>query len=104
MSCKSSGSKIPAEFLLNSIFRRISAPTLSCRVLLLPLENSTSLIFRTRINNDRIMGEKMTYVCIEECDWLRLRKFCHHPSTRAILRVGLILKLSSKITLRLTIG
>ena len=76
MSCKSSVSKIAAEFSLtgNSISRRIFAPTLSCQV----IEVSWNAKFLSRT----------------------LSSFCR-SQLGFILRVGLTLKSSSKITLGL---
>ena len=80
MSCKSSVSKIAAEFSFtgNSISRRIFAPTLSCRA----IEVSWNAKFLSKFLSRT------------------LSSFCR-SQLGLILRVGLTLKSSSKITLGL---
>ena len=42
----------------------------------------------------------MMCVCVEECDWLRLGKFCHHQSTRVYFKG----RAHVKIILKNTVG
>ena len=95
MSCRSSVSKIAAEFSLsgNSISRRIFGPTLSCRA----IEVSWNAKFLSRYPARSALATQLTNIK-KEC--LTLSSSCR-SQLGLILRVGLTLKSSSKITLGL---
>ena len=95
MSCKSSGFKNSVEFLLYSISRRIFALLPHHEFFSCPLENFMWLVLRADINNDLIMC-KNDVLCVEECDWLRLGKFCRHQSTRVYFKSRVYIKIVLK--------